>query len=224
MLRDLLRSFDRRLGLRNRLRGLPPAGFDLDGEKVLDWGWCLANLSIKSSMRVLDIGCAQAPIIPAAIALGHEAIGVDTAPLNYALPGLTFYHADFMAVDFGSAQFDAIVLCSVVEHIGLAGRYAQRDQPDGDLQAMRKVATLLKSDGVLILTIPVGRDIIFSPWHRIYGVDRLKQLLQGYSIRREQYLIKKPNGVWHQVERRAAEQVDRGGLSYALGEFVLTIA
>jgi len=41
------RRVDRRFGVRAWLRGepRPPAGgFDLDGEKLLDWGWICANL------------------------------------------------------------------------------------------------------------------------------------------------------------------------------------
>ena len=41
------RRVDRRVGVRAWLRGdpRPPAGgFDLDGEKLLDWGWICANL------------------------------------------------------------------------------------------------------------------------------------------------------------------------------------
>lgn len=74
--RGLLKRLDRRLGIRNRLQGLPPSGFDVAGEKLLDWGWCLANLPRSPRLRLLDIGCCQAPIVPAAVALGHEVVGV----------------------------------------------------------------------------------------------------------------------------------------------------
>jgi hypothetical protein len=65
---NFLKEIDRWLGVRNRLRGLPASGFDIAGEKVLDWGWCLANLPSLFRLRVLDIGCCQLPIVPAAVA------------------------------------------------------------------------------------------------------------------------------------------------------------
>jgi 2-polyprenyl-3-methyl-5-hydroxy-6-metoxy-1,4-benzoquinol methylase len=224
MLRKLLKNFDRRTGLRNRLRGLPSAGFDLGGEKVLDWGWCMAHLPPQPPQQVLDVGCVQAPLTPAAVTMGHIVTGIDTDRLNYSLPNFTFYQADFMEVDLGASRFDAVVLCSVVEHIGLAGRYDQREQPDGDLHAMRKVAQLLRPDGRLILTIPVGVDMVFKPWHRIYGTGRLSLLMQGYVIVEERYLVKQLDGVWQSQGKQAALQVNRGGLSYALGQFVLKLA
>ena len=217
------KMLDRRLGIRNRLRGLPASGFDLSGEKVLDYGWCLANLPRSPIQQILDIGCAQAPIVPAAITMGHEVVGIDTDQVPYKLPGLTFYQADFLDHDFGYAHFDIVILCSVVEHIGLAERYGQRDIPDGDLQAMRKVAALLRPGGRLILTCPVGKDMVFRPWHRIYGAERLPQLLVGFSIEKQRFFVKQPGGPWYLADRSEAIQVDRQGLSYALGQFVLTV-
>jgi SAM-dependent methyltransferase len=221
MVLKIIKAVDYHLGLRTRLRGMPPKGFDLDGEKVLDWGWCLAHLPHAPKQRILDVGCVQAPITPAAIALGHEVIGVDTDRLNYSLPNLTFIQADFMDVNLIDVQFDIVVLCSVVEHIGLGARYGQREIPDGDINAMGKVASLLKSEGRLILTIPVGRDMVFHPWHRIYGVERLPQLLRGFTVEQEHYLLKPVQANWCETIKADALQVDRAGISYALGQFVL---
>jgi SAM-dependent methyltransferase len=218
-----VKRLDRKLGLFNRLRGLPPLGFDLHGEKILDWGWCLANLPRAPNQRVLDIGCAQSPITPAAILLGHEVIGIDTDFLNYSLPGLTFLHVNFLEADPGDQRFDVAVLCSVVEHIGIVGRYGQHDIPDGDLRAMHKVLSVLKPDGRLILTIPIGRDLIFRPWHRVYGVERLPQLLRGFKVEREQYYWKPSQDTWRLTTKANALQVDKQGLCYALGQLVLAI-
>ncbi|TFG50742.1 MAG: DUF268 domain-containing protein [Candidatus Brocadiia bacterium] len=221
MFLKILKTLDHHLGLRNRLHGLPASGFDLGGEKILDWGWCLGNLPHSPRQRILDVGCAQAPILPAALAMGHEVYGIDTEELPYNLPDLTFYQADFLDHDFGSSRFDVIILCSIVEHIGLAKRYGQRDVPDGDLQAMRKVAGLLKPGGILMLTVPVGKDMLFSPWHRIYGPERIPRLLDGLELEKERFFIKEPSSFWHAAERNTALKVDRKGLSYALGQFLL---
>ena len=218
-----LKTLDHQLGLRNRLWGLPASGFDLAGEKPLDWGWCLANLPRSPRLRVLDIGCCQSPIVPAAVALGHEVVGIDTARLPYQLEGLTFCQGDFLEMNLPDASFDVVVLCSVVEHIGLAGRYRQKDIPEGDLQAMRKTAKLLKPGGTLILTIPVGLDMIFTPWHRIYGPDRLPRLIEGFSVESERFFVKQPGGPWRLAQRAEAMAFDAKGLSYALGQFVLTV-
>jgi len=142
-----IKKIDRRFGIRNRLRGMPAPGFDLSGEKLMDWGWCLANLPKSPRMYILDVGCCEAPILPTAIALGHNVVGIDMSPLPYQLKGMVFHQDNFLEIDLDDATFDIVVLCSIVEHIGLIGRYNQNDLPDGDFLAMEKVSRILKPDG-----------------------------------------------------------------------------
>jgi len=215
------KMLDRRLGIRNRIRGLPAAGFDLEGEKPLDWGWVVAHLPRSPRQHILDVGCCQSPVIPAASALGHEVVGIDTDRLPYEVPGVAFHQGDFLELDLGEVSFDVVVLCSVVEHIGLPGRYRQKNIPDGDLQAMEKTARLLKPDGIVILTVPVGVDMVFTPWHRIYGPGRLPRLIEGFSIESERCFVKQPGNPWRLAQRAEAMTFDGNGLSYALGQFVL---
>ena len=153
--------------------------------------------------------------------MGHEVVGIDADTLPYGIPGLTFHQGDFLELSLDEARFDIVVLCSVVEHIGLRGRYQQKDVPDGDLQAMRKVARLLKSGGILILTIPVGADLVFKPWHRIYGRERLPHLLDGFFVLCNRFFVKLPGDLWRQTDEHEAVRFDGKGLSYALGQYVL---
>jgi SAM-dependent methyltransferase len=141
--------------------------------------------------------------------------------LPYELPDVTFHQGDFLELDLGEALFDVVVLCSVVEHIGLLGRYQQKNIPDGDLQAMQKASQLLKPAGTLILTVPVGMDMVFAPWHRIYGMERLPRLIEGFSIESECFFVKHPGNPWCLAQRAEAVTFDANGLSYALGQFVL---
>ncbi len=219
--RALIKAIDKHLGIRSRIRGLPAAGFDLEGEKPLDWGWVVAHLPCSPRQYILDVGCCQSPVIPAASTLGHEVVGIDTDRLPYQVPDVVFHQGDFLELDLGEILFDVVVLCSVVEHIGLPGRYRQRNIPDGDLQAMQKTARLLKPDGIVILTVPVGVDMIFTPWHRIYGPERLPRLIEGFSIESDRFFVKESGSLWRLAQRTEAMAFDEKGLSYALGQFVL---
>lgn len=77
--------------------------------------------------------------------------------------------------------FDAIFSISSFEHDGL-GRYGDRINPYGDFNAMQKVRTMLKSDGLLFLSVPVGEDRLFWNVHRIYGKVRLPLLINGWEM------------------------------------------
>lgn len=206
--------------IRNLVNGLPWEGFDLDGEKYPDWGWCISKLVKHKDEEILDVGCSYSPISLAAIGFGNRVWGIDTTAVNFAHPDFNFINADFLDFDFGAKKFDCIVICSVVEHIGLVGRYGQKEISNGDLLAMQKVRSLLKDNAHVIITIPVGQDLVYKPFHRIYGAGTLSSLFSGYNILEAGFWVKQ-NETWKQCTWQEAQIFDRKGLSYALGQYVL---
>jgi hypothetical protein len=159
----------------------PKGGFDLEGEKFIDWGWICVNLP-KGPKQAIEIGSGKSSVIPAMLALGYDVTAVDVSDdISSVVSNLNSHFGDFLDMQCNHC-FDVIVLCSVVEHIGLSGRYNSREEPDGDLKAMRRAFELLNSQGQLFLTITVGKDAVHRPWHRVYGRERLKSLLDGFSV------------------------------------------
>jgi Caenorhabditis protein of unknown function, DUF268 len=217
------RRVDRRFGVRAWLRGepKPPAGgFDLDGEKLLDWGWICANLP-RGRRKALEIGCGESPVIPTMLAMGYEVVGVDLGDrLAHLVAGFTHVRGDFNQIDLDS-DFDVVVACSAIEHFGLSGRYGSCEDPSADVKATEKISRHLASDGLLFLTVPVGRDTVHKPWHRVYGRERLPQLLQGFEIVGQRFLDKEPWGPWHEVTMDAALDHPKDVRRYALGEWIL---
>jgi SAM-dependent methyltransferase len=141
--------------------------------------------------------------------------------LDYSHPKVRHVEADILTHDFGDERFDQIVNCSSVEHVGLGGRYGSFDNEDGDLDAMRVMRGLLADGGRMILTIPVGRDLIVAPQHRIYGERRLPRLLEPFESAEEQYW-RKEGRHWVQCDRTAALDTEGSASFYSLGLFVLT--
>ena len=214
---------DQQLGIRPWLRGepRPPAGgFDLAGEKILDWGWICANLP-RAPKRALEIGPGISPIVPAMLAMGYDVTAVDLCEdLSRQVSGFRFRLGDFNAEEF-EPDFDVVVLCSVVEHIGLAGRFNSTGDREGDLKAMSKVHRLLSPDGLVFLTLPVGQDVVHGSWHRVYGPERLPRLLSAFDIVKSRFLIKKPWGPWYECDRETALAHPPEIQRYALGEMML---
>jgi hypothetical protein len=94
---------------------------------------------------------------------------------------------------------------------------------DGDLEAMAIMREALAPEGRMVMTVPVGRDLVCPPWHRIYGVDRLPSLLAGYEVREQQFWRKPPrHATWGQTDRETALATQGSESFYALGLFVLT--
>ena len=219
----VVRKLDKRFGVIALLNGEPRpprGGFDLDGEKLIDWGWVCSNLP-PGPKRALEVGPGKSPIIPAMLSLGYDVTAVDaSADPTSVIDGFRFVYGDF--TEFSCDQkFEVIVVCSVVEHLGLAGRYNSTADADGDLKAMQRIHRLLEPSGKLLLTLPVGRDAVHKPWHRVYGRERLPRLLEGFEVVRSQFLQKQPGGAWFGTTQEKALDTPVDIRRYALGEMVL---
>ena len=73
----------------------------------------------------------------------------------------------------------------------------------------------------MLLTIPVGRDAIFAPLHRVYGRERLPALLDGYIVEREDYWVKNDQNDWVLTDKQDALARKPQERLYALGCFRL---
>lgn len=207
-------------------RESPHVGRPLAGDRDVEWAWVLAHLRAEPG-RVLDLGAGRGFLSLAASLHGHEVVAVDLEEQDFAFvrPDIEYIRGDLNALDLPEASFHQVLNCSTIEHFGLAGRYGSPAEPDADQRAMTRLASLLRPEGTMVLTIPVGRDGIFAPHHRVYGAQRLPLLLERYSVLREAFFAK-PGGVsrWSAVERDAALAEPSSPRYYALGLFVLAPA
>jgi hypothetical protein len=107
--------------------------------------------------------------------------------------------------------------------VGLAGRFGvTRFSPEGDLAAMRKLLQATRPGGTMLLTLPVGLDAVFAPLHRVYGLQRLPRLLQGWRVDEERYWVKTAGGRWESVSQQQALSCPGSERYFGLGCFVLT--
>lgn len=172
---------------------------------------------------MLDFGAGNGLLSLAASFRGHEVIAVDLQPCAFEYVGkeITYRQGDFNELEFEEDSFDQILNCSTIEHVGLEGRYGAYGDSDGDLRAMNKLARLLRPDGDMILTLPLGVDAVFAPYHRVYGAARLPALLEPFTVREESCWAKIDGSVWESVERDAAIAIPGSSSYYALGLFQL---
>jgi SAM-dependent methyltransferase len=196
------------------------ASSTLQGDRSVEWSFCVARLA-EGPGSTLDFGADTGFLALAAAQRGHDVIALDRLPpaLEYVHERVTSVQADILERPLSDRRFDQIVNCSSVEHVGLAGRYGSADTPDGDLEAMAVLRDLLAPDGRMLMTVPVGQDLVCPPLHRIYGAKRLPRLLEGYEVEEEQYWAK--HAAWERTDREKA-LATRGSRSfYSLGLFVL---
>ena len=104
--------------------------------------------------RVLEIGCQDVNWLSMAVAADDtiQAVGLDW---RGALPGPgERLQGDVLQVEFAPASFDAIVMISALEHIGL-GHYSKDPiDPDGDTKTLARCATWLRPGGWVYADVP----------------------------------------------------------------------
>jgi SAM-dependent methyltransferase len=198
------------------------SGPGLQGDRAVEWSFCMARLT-DGPGTTLDFGAGVGPLSLCAAQRGHEVIALDRVPLtlDYAHEAITLVQADILDRPLEGSRFDQIINCSSVEHVGLAGRYGSFAAAEGDLEAMEIMRSMLVSGGKMILTIPVGRDMVCAPRHRIYGRTRLPRLLDSYERIEEQYWCKNPRRGWVQTDPGTAFATEGSESFYSLGLFVL---
>jgi len=219
VIRNVINSADGLFGLRALMRE-GNSSHPLRGDRAIEWSWVVSHLP-EQNCRILDIGCVESVLTGIAARLGHTVTAVDLRDIEYEMPGVTFYKKNIIESDFKEASFDVIMNCSVIEHVGLPDRYGSTDFQDGDFTAMEKMSRMLSKDGKMILTIPVGIDGEFLPFHRIYGEKRLPLLLAHYNISAEEYWHKAQDERWVLCDKQTALNTQGSSEVYALGLFVL---
>jgi SAM-dependent methyltransferase len=194
----------------------------LAGDREIEWTWTLAHVR-RGGARVLDFGSGNGMMALGAAFAGDDVVAVDLEPEQYPFHPyrIEYVRGDFNQFDLEPHSFDQILNCSSIEHVGVAGRYGSPDEPDGDLRAMEKMSQILKPDGDMVLTIPVGLDAIHPPLHRIYGEQRLARLLERWKIREESYWAKPSSPRFEPVTRVQALSEAGSKSYYALGLFVV---
>jgi SAM-dependent methyltransferase len=217
-------------GLKRIFSSSKPAAQTLSGDRDLEWSWMSAQIPEGPGVA-LDFGPGGSHLALIAAQRGFQVTSIDLERPQwmYSHSNLQFVAGDILNFPFQENHFDLVLNCSTVEHVGLSGRYGvTEERTDGDLEAMSRLRHLLKPGGQMLLTIPVGRDSVFAPLHRIYGEIRLPQLLQGFRILKEEFWMKDDQNRWIKSDRTTALSFQPSAASwdplqniYALGFFVL---
>jgi SAM-dependent methyltransferase len=208
----------------------PKALVNIWGDRDIEYSFIIANLPAGPG-QALDFGSGASNLGLMAARRGFKTLAVDleAQTLYWKHPDVRFLKADLLSAHLPENCFDLVMNCSAIEHVGLVGRYGVTEaRLDGDLEVMDRLRSVLKPGGIMLLTIPCGRDAVFIPTHRVYGRERLPLLLRGYAIEKQEFWVKDSGNQWNISDRETALQfeprpdmVHPVNCSYALACFVL---
>jgi len=189
-----LRNLALRLKLTSSLRKIREHA---KSSRVIEYPWIYMNIDkVNVCKRLLDVGSVDS-VLPINLASqGYEVWCIDVRQFEGKglVQNLKCLVGDVRKTSFENDFFDCVIAVSTLEHIGL-GRYGEWLEPDGDITAVSEISRILSENGVLLVTLPFGKGETF-PSHRVYNQQRLKTILEGFKVEREDYYSRNKRGFW----------------------------
>ncbi|MDQ8205604.1 DUF268 domain-containing protein [Pelagicoccus sp. SDUM812003] len=104
---------------------------------------------------------------------------LDIRPTKQSIPNITFIQSDLMRPNHAlKDSTDSISCLHAIEHFGL-GRYGDPIDIDGTKKGLSNILELLKANGTLYLSLPIGSERIEFNAHRVFNAITPIKLLEG---------------------------------------------
>ncbi len=151
--------------------------YDKEASVAHAYNASLVERYIKHGAKVLDVGCWTGQLYDALPSKEYKYTGIDISPDAVSQANKRFKKARWKAADaarlpFRKAEFDAVVIFEVFEHV------------EDERETIKEVSRVLKKDGVLILSTPAYNllSILSDPAyflmnHRHYKEQKIRQFL-----------------------------------------------
>ena len=182
-----------------------------DAHYFFQAAWLARRLAQSSPLRHVDIG-SSVMTIGASSAIAPT-IFLDFRPLSVMLPSLSPVAGDILDLPFFTASIESLSCLHVIEHIGL-GRYGDPIDPRGDVKATIELQRVISPNGVLYLSVPIGRHRVCFNAHRVYFPENVVAMFSGLQLKDFSYVDDK--GTLH--EHKTVESVPV--MDYGCGLFV----
>ncbi len=148
-------------------------------ERVIEIPWALRQ--IPQQGVVLDVGSCETQYLDVLASHGRVLHCLDVRDCQNEIPANAIMHVEsIFGCTLPARNFDAVLLLSTVEHMGLAW-YGQKSVMNGDYLAIHECRRLLKANGRLVVTVPAGAGKI-TPWYRQYSPSALRRLFIGWNV------------------------------------------
>jgi hypothetical protein len=146
----------------------------------------------RSPVRHIDIGSRIDGFV-AHVAAFRKIEVMDVRDLDdTGHPNISFVKANLMnSAGIERDMSDSISCLHAIEHFGL-GRYGDPLDPEGHLKGFRNMLSMLKVDGILYISFPIGmKNGVYFNAHRVFDPAEIYQWLPSdgsYRIERFDYV------------------------------------
>jgi SAM-dependent methyltransferase len=148
---------------------------------------------------------------------------IDIRPLSGNIPNVTFIQADLtLDIQKDLVNYaDSISCLHALEHFGL-GRYGDPINYDGYVLALTNLCRILKHNGKLYVSVPIGPQRIEFNAHRVFSVNYLLALFEGkYHIDQFSYVDDR-GGLHEDIALNVDQCMEDFGCTYGCGILEMT--
>ncbi len=144
---------------------------------------------------------------------------LDVRPITTQVPGVRFRQADLMSpVGEMAGYCDSLSCLHALEHFGL-GRYGDPVNPEGFVRGLANIANLLRSGGVLYLSVPIGTARVQFNANRIFDPREIIGLASEHALHLTSLTVVQGDGGGEVSVQDDGLLADLASRPYALGIF-----
>ena len=132
----------------------------------------------RHPVRHVDVGSRIDGFV-AHVAAFREIEVFDIRPLTIAIPSVVFRQANLMNPPENLKNYcDSLSCLHALEHFGL-GRYGDPIDLYGHVKGFKSLGNILKSGGILYLSVPIGPERIDFNANRVFAIRTILDLAKG---------------------------------------------
>ncbi|RMG37971.1 MAG: DUF268 domain-containing protein [Methanobacteriota archaeon] len=142
--------------------------------------WALRILSQARPEVHVDVGSRYDGFVGQATVIS-KIIEVDIRPPSFRLENLVFIRGDVMQLPFKNESVSSLSSLHTLEHIGL-GRYGDPIRPEGTIEAITELRRVLKKNGHLLISVPIGKERVEFNAQRIFNPVTILRLMKDFQL------------------------------------------
>ena len=176
-----------RLGGHAAFSDLAPCLFDSDpctqsggGHYFFQDVWALRHIAARRPSVHHDVG-SRIDGFAAQLTAICPVVFWDIRPPSFQLPDFVFREASITALPVEDKALPSISCLHVAEHIGL-GRYGDSIDPHGAEKALLELQRVLAPGGMLLFSMPVGRERVEFNAQRIWDPQRPIEIFKDLQL------------------------------------------
>ena len=106
---------------------------------------------------------------------------IDLRPIEADIPNLDLLSGDIENLPFKDNSLESVSCLHVIEHIGL-GRYGDTLDINGPEVAARELSRVVKPNGILYLSTPIGRERVCFNAHHVFNPFTILKYFKDFEL------------------------------------------